>query len=150
MNVLNTWIRTSCLLPFALSTINPYVYLHSIFLIYRLDIFPCFLFFRVLYFQFCECLWFLMQIMSLKSSLFIKSLSAFLILAEWCSAEYTKHHLRHSLPILIKPFLGWFSLVIWYSCYQLRDYILKEQYYDLWLNQQSSLSLVLEIFVHLI
>ena len=54
--------------------------------------------------------------MTLKSSLFVKSLSAFVILAGLRSAEckyQIKHHLKHSLPsifwISIKPFLGWFN-----------------------------------------
>ena len=47
--------------------------------------------------------------MFLKSSLFAKSLSAFVILAGF--KYLTKHHLNHSLSsvflILINPFLGW-------------------------------------------
>ena len=51
---------------------------------------------------------------SLKSSLFGKTSSAFVILFGWYSPGFryrTKHYLKHSLPsifwILIKPFLGW-------------------------------------------
>ena len=54
--------------------------------------------------------------MSLKSSLFAKSLSAFVLLHGWWYAEFnylTKHHSKHSLSsafwMLNKPFLGWFN-----------------------------------------
>ena len=69
--------------------------------------------------------------MSLKWISLAKSLSLFLILAEWWSAEcLTKQHLKHSLAsifwILIKPlFDGLILLVIWYDCYHLRADALK-------------------------
>ena len=66
------------------------------------------------------------NVMSLKWISLAKSLSLFLILAEWWSAEcLTKQHLKHSLAsifwILIKPFFdGITVLVIWCDCYHLR------------------------------
>ena len=71
--------------------------------------------------------------MSLKSGFFTKSLSDFVILAEWWSAgcNYaTKHHLKHSLSttfwILIRPFVRWSNFFgNWYNCYMLKVCTLK-------------------------
>ena len=73
------------------------------------------------------------NLMSLKSSLFAKSLSAFVVLIWLWSAGFkyqTKHHLKQSLSsifwILLNPFLGWsnsFGNLI--NCFQLTDNIFK-------------------------
>ena len=81
--------------------------------------------------------------MSLQSSLFGKFLATFVSLAGWWSSGFkqlTKHHLNHSLSsifwILMNLFLGWFNFLgKFMNSFQLKDYILKNQFYGQWFNQ---------------
>ena len=101
-----------------LSIINLYACLNSIF--WYIDWISFLIFINKIttaagfFFNFVNIFYFTGNFMSLKSSLFEKSLSFFVILAGLRSpgCKYlTKHHLKHPLSsafqILINPFLGW-------------------------------------------
>ena len=119
MNVLQSLIRSLCFFIFFLSIIKQHVFLYNIFSIHRLDVFLYFHSQKHYYrwSSFFSILWMSLiltgNFMSLKSSLFAKSLSDFVVLFGLWSAGFkhlTKHHLKHSKAsifwILINPFPG--------------------------------------------
>ena len=129
--------------------IDQHVFLHSIVLIHKLNFFLYFLS------QKHQCWWtsfslfsilqmsliYTGKFISLKLSLFAKSLSAFVILAGWWFAGFKyliKDHLKHSLSsaflILTNPFLVWCN----YFDNLMELFPAKGLYFEIWINNPFS------------